>query len=286
MALPVLIGNGAHLLLAGVAPAALDIAEGPARGDIAAAGETAESPGNGGKGILLDEVQVQAAALDGDHRLIAGGIAQIPGDFARVVQVDAEEPLRAEEDEEVMAAVKAGPLLGMVKNIAVPAFIAVAALINAADALAQAEEHFLRAQDEGEGQAAVLPFGQVEIRQRALLRRNGIDNGVRGQGSTKGVFANHSGFLTFCCLRGYCIMRGAGKTSGGIAFPILRNQPFLHPGYKGMITLKKCVALRNGEAVRIVLILCEVTIHVLLPKTEKKTPERLREAAAGRILRR
>ena len=83
MPLPVLGNDGADLLLAGVAPAALDIAEGPAGREIAPARQSPKSPGGAGEGIFLNEIQVQVPGKGGDDGLVMVFPAQVPDNLSR-----------------------------------------------------------------------------------------------------------------------------------------------------------------------------------------------------------
>ena len=188
--LPVLRGDGADFRLAGIAPAALDIAEGPAGREIAAPGEAAEGTGQLREGILLQDIQVQLAVLRGDNGGIRTGIPEIPGDRARIIQEDAEERIRTEKDQEGMGAVEAVRALRMVKDIIVPGAVQEAALINAADGFAQAEEAVLRLEGAGQHDAVAVP-GKGEEGNRPRFRRQGKNNSIRRERGAEGILPDH-----------------------------------------------------------------------------------------------
>ena len=56
-----------------------------------------------------------------------------------------------------MAGVQSGLVLGVGEIVHVPGAVEVAALVDAAQALAQAEDHVVRVQRQGEGNGAILP---------------------------------------------------------------------------------------------------------------------------------
>ena len=275
MALPVLIDHGAHFLLAGIAPAALDIAEGPAGREIAVAGELAEGTGDAGEGLLLDEVYVQVAAEGGDDCLVMLFPAQVPDDLSRIVQVEAEKPVRAEEDQQVVAAVEAGALFRVVEDVAVPAFIAVAAFINAAHGLAQAEEDFLRMEGQGQDHAAVLAVAHGKVRQGIFLCQEVLYHCVRGKGRAKGVLTDHYGFLTYCYLRDHCNTGRIVKQESKINRSILRNTAFFVYRIPTMINLNNYC--QKMDAWR-------CTSDIVSKKTGKEIERRLRERAGDYIL--
>ena len=78
-ALAVFPGDLARVLVAGVAPAALDVAEGPSGRHIAAARQPAELPADGGKALRGEHVHVQVAAHRGDHRAVEVRPPQVEG---------------------------------------------------------------------------------------------------------------------------------------------------------------------------------------------------------------
>ena len=199
MPFPVFGNDRADFLLAGVAPAALDISESPAGREIAAAGKLPERAGDPGEGIPLDQIHVQVPVHGGDDRPVPAGITQVPDDLSRIVEEDPQEPIRAEEDQEVMAAVEGGLRLGMVEDVAVPALIAVAALVHAAHRLPQAEEHLVRPQGKGEGNAAVFAGLHVKKGQGTGLRGQMSDDGAGGKGRAEGIFPDHRVFLACRC---------------------------------------------------------------------------------------
>ena len=143
-AFPVLPGNSADFRLAGVSPAALDISEGPAGREVAAACQAAEGPRKLCQGFLLQHIQVQLPVFRGNDSCIGTRVSEIPGHAAGIIRIDTEEAARAEKDQEVMGRIKAFRAFRMIENIAVPGTVQEAALVDSPDRFSQAEKTVLR----------------------------------------------------------------------------------------------------------------------------------------------
>ncbi len=185
-----------HLRVAGVPPAGLDVAQRPAGRDIAAAGEAAELAADLRQALRFDEVDGQVAVFRGDGGGAHGGEAQIKADGAGVVKVHAEALLRAGEQEQVVGRVQAGLVFGMAGVVEVPGAVAVAALVDAADRLAQTEDHVVLRQREAEGEGRALAR-DGEVGQGGRFRLQRQNDRARGQRTAVIISANHDDFSRF-----------------------------------------------------------------------------------------
>ena len=134
---PVSLQDLAHVRVPGIAPAALDVAEGPVGREVALAGEAAKLAADGGWRLLLNKVEREVPAHRGHGHLVHLLVAQVPDDLPGIVQEKAEAVGFGGDNEEIVGGIEALLLLGVDEIIGIPGTVVVAALVDAPHGLPQ-----------------------------------------------------------------------------------------------------------------------------------------------------
>ena len=133
----------ANLVLVHVTPAALGVAEGPFRRNVAAPHQLAELVHNVGQAFALYDVEIVIFLSHCDPQGVKVGVAAVKSNLTGVVDKKAE-GVFAGHDHKIVCTVQRGFTLGVVGVIGAFAFVHPTALVNAADILAQTIQDVLR----------------------------------------------------------------------------------------------------------------------------------------------
>ena len=148
------------------------------------------------EGISLNVVDGAVAVFGGDDGLVAPGVAQVEGDRAGIVHIQAEYAGLTAEQHQVVAGVEAGLVLGVGEIIGAPGAVAMAALVHAANALAQAEDLVILVHMHAERDGIPVLF-HGETRHIAGAHGLGDGDGVGEDGAAVIISADHEDFVPF-----------------------------------------------------------------------------------------
>ena len=188
--------DGADFLLRSVAPAGLNVAKRPFRGQVALTNDAAEGVHDALQAVLFNQINTDISLRAGDHRLVAVRVAKIEHHIAGVIKVHAEKAAIPEKDQQVVAAVQAFPAFVMAGIIRVPCPIAESTLIDAPDIFAQAEDHIMFPKRHRKAECLSMRCGS-HIGQATLPHGHRDNYCVGRDRGTKVISANHKKALRF-----------------------------------------------------------------------------------------